>query len=147
MMVCFGKLPIHIHDGTRKLQLSTIEFAKDREKPVKILSVIREELDRISFCYVGFSPGSNAVPVSAGKFYRRNINAASWTAERAKQRRQQEEDERGKQMERARQKATEIEEKLRMSALAKTPDKPTDEPKPSDTEVSILHINRIVCNS
>jgi serine/arginine repetitive matrix protein 2 len=64
------------------------------------------------------------------------------SAERAKQRRQQEEEERAKQKERARQKAAEIEEKLRASASAKAQVKPA-ESKLSDTEVSVLPIDRV----
>ena len=59
------------------------------------------------------------------------------SAERAKQRRQQEEEDRAKQMERARQKAAELAETLKASASAQAPVKPVEESKPSDMEVSI----------
>lgn len=65
------------------------------------------------------------------------------SAERAKQRRQQEEEERAKQVERARQKAAELEEKSKASASAKTV-KAADESKPSDTEVSVLPTDHLL---
>ena len=100
----------------------------------------------LSHGFVNSEMSSQTLPVTTVDLEQVHKTAMHLSAERAKQRRQQEEEERAKQMERARQKAAELEEKLKASK-AKTIDIPADGPKPSDIEVSVLPIDPLCCGA